>query len=144
MGNLSCSKRHCVVFVFFAATVVVASAQTFTSLYSFAGPDGANPYANLAQGADGNFYGTTEVGGANCTTNEACGTVFAITPTGALSTLYSFCQQANCADGAASRAALMQTMNGDFYGTTEANGAHGQGVILEITPVGTLTTLYSF
>ena len=37
---------------------------TLTTLYSFAGSDGADPYAGLVQGSDGNFYGTTCVGGA--------------------------------------------------------------------------------
>ena len=37
------------------------------------------------QGSDGNFYGTTSCGGAN-----GLGTVFKITPSGTLTTLYSF------------------------------------------------------
>ena len=47
------------------------SAQSLTTLYSFAGSDGAQPYAGLVQGSDGNFYGTAGVGGAN-----NAGTVF--------------------------------------------------------------------
>jgi len=42
---------------------------------------------SLTQGKDGNFYGTTEFGGTN---KHNYGTVFQITPTGTLKTLYSF------------------------------------------------------
>jgi uncharacterized repeat protein (TIGR03803 family) len=43
----------------------ISASGVFTSLYAFTrGHDGANPYAGLVQGGDGNFYGTTEHGGA--------------------------------------------------------------------------------
>ena len=66
-----------------------------TTLYSFTGGnDGANPQAELVQGRDGNFYGTTENGGATnynpYTYSFGYGTVFKISPTGALTSLYSF------------------------------------------------------
>jgi uncharacterized repeat protein (TIGR03803 family) len=49
----------------------------------------------LVEGSDGNFYGTTtEFGAGNS------GTVFKMTPAGILTTLYSFCSKAGCADGA--------------------------------------------
>jgi uncharacterized repeat protein (TIGR03803 family) len=54
--------------------------------YSFSGGnDGSNPQAGLVQGTDGNFYGTTQNGGSG-----GWGTVFKISTTGALTTLYSF------------------------------------------------------
>ncbi len=43
--------------------------------------------AGLIQASDGNFYGTTKEGGAK----QYAGTVFKITPSGTLTTLYSFC-----------------------------------------------------
>jgi len=122
---------------------------TLTTLHSFAGypSEGGYPYAGLVLGTDGNFYGTTQLGGANsystlCKTG--CGTVFKIAPDGTLTTLYSFCAQTNCTDGAEPDAALVQASDGNFYGTTYYDGAHGYGTIFRITPKGALTTLYSF
>jgi hypothetical protein len=64
-----------------------AKAQSLTTLYNFCSQGGGNctdglmPEAGLAQGSDGNFYGTT---------NGHGGTVFRITPSGVLTTLPYF------------------------------------------------------
>ena len=79
----------CIVFVICAATAIASPAQILTTLHSFSGADGAVPIAGLVQASDGNFYGTTAFGG----TNSSGGTVFKITPSGTLTTLYSFCAQ---------------------------------------------------
>ena len=135
------------IIVVFSTTATISSlAQTLTTLVSFDGTNGANPSAAVVQGTDGNFYGTTIGGGV---TNppcyaDGCGTVFKITPTGSLTTLYSFCTLPNCADGAMPWAGLVQATDGNFYGTTRYTGANGGGTIFKITPGGTLTTLYSF
>lgn len=101
--------------------------------------DGESPYAGLVQGTDGNFYGTTNLGGAS-----GDGTVFKITPSGTLTTLHSF----DYTDGKNPNAGLVQATNGDFYGTTFYGGAYnspyGYGTIFRMTPTGTLTTLLSF
>ena len=162
------SRAGSAVFVVFALLLVslalsapVARAQSWGEvvLHSFAGTDGANPDASLIHGRDGNFYGTTAGGGDVGGTN-ANGTVFKITPSGALTTLYSFCSQPNCTDGAYPQASLIQGIDGNFYGTTRCGGANvheGEdpcwtnsrgvnpgGTVFKITPSGTLTTLYSF
>jgi uncharacterized repeat protein (TIGR03803 family) len=98
------------------------------------------PSAGLVQATNGDFYGTTAGGGA-CST---CGTVFKITPSGTLTTLYSFCSQSGCMDGESPFAGLVEGTDGDFYGTTQEGGAAGYGTIFKITPSGTLTSLYSF
>ena len=114
-----------------------------TTLYGFCAQnncdDGAEPEAGLVEAANGNFYGTTVLGGA-----EGKGTVFGITPAGKLTTLYSFCSQTNCTDGANPYAGLVQATNGDLYGTTFGGGANGEGTVFKITYRGKLTTLYSF
>jgi uncharacterized repeat protein (TIGR03803 family) len=119
-----------------------------TTLYSFCAQsgcaDGDFPLAGLVQGTNGDLYGTTFGGGANCAPN-GCGTVFKITPSGSLTTLYSFCSQSDCTDGSSPEAGLVQATDGDLYGTTSFNGdTYNGGTIFKITPSGTLTTLYSF
>jgi len=114
---------------------------TLTTLYMFTGgSDGNFPYAGLVQATDGNFYGTTGFGGAN----GGGGTFFRITPSGTLTTLYSFCSQPNCADGGGSYGGLVQASDGNFYGTTCCGGAYGSGTVFKMTPTGVLTTLHSF
>jgi uncharacterized repeat protein (TIGR03803 family) len=115
---------------------------TLTTLHSFAGTDGASPLAGLVQGSDGNFYGTTSAAGAyeTCFPQGHCGTVFKITPSGTLTTLYNFAGQ----DGASPRAALVQSSDGNFYGTTYTGGVVDFGTVFRITPTGTLNTLHSF
>ena len=98
--------------------------------------DGFGPNPGLIQGIDGNFYGTTQWGGAN---NQ--GTVFTITPHGALTTLYSFCSQGtypNCTDGENPQAGLVQAAagdtHGDLWGTTSGgDGAGSGGTVFKVT-----------
>jgi uncharacterized repeat protein (TIGR03803 family) len=127
----------------------ITPAGRLTTLYSFCSQpscaDGSTPAATLVQASNGNLYGTTYGGGAN-----QYGTVFEITPSAKLTTLYSFCSQPNCADGGIPWA-LVQASNGNLYGTTYAGGANaacengvGCGTVFEITLGGQLTTLYSF
>ena len=73
--KLSSWKTLCGVSLFCAAVAIVSPAQTLMTLASFNLTNGATPAAALAQGTDGNFYGTTEEGGAH-----SQGTVFKITP----------------------------------------------------------------
>jgi uncharacterized repeat protein (TIGR03803 family) len=111
--------------------------------------NGWMPAAGLIQATNGELYGTTFGGGTNPGGGAyGPGTVFKITPSGALTTLYSFCSKSNsqnsCLDGYSPVATLVQATNGYFYGTTTAGGANNAGTIFRMTPTGTLTTLYSF
>jgi uncharacterized repeat protein (TIGR03803 family) len=138
LNKLNWGKRAYAVLVLCATTAMALSAQTFTTLHSFDLTDGAYVVAGLVQATNGDLYGTTGSGGTN-----GSGTVFKITPNGTLTTLYSFCSQSNCTDGAGPNQ-MIQATNGDFYGTASSGGANGSGTIFKITPSGTLTTLYSF
>jgi uncharacterized repeat protein (TIGR03803 family) len=108
-----------------------------TNLHSFTSADGANPYAGLVQGADGNFYGTTYAGGSN-----SAGTVFKISPNGALTSLAAF----DGTDGANPEGGLVQGSNGFFYGTTYKGGSneYSYGTVFQIGSNGGLVSLYSF
>ena len=118
----------------------ITPSGTLTTLYSFGSQsgDGVFPQVGLIQATDGNLYGTTGHGGSN-----GYGTVFKITPGGALTTVYSFCSQSGCKDGALPQTGLIQATDGNLYGTSNG-GAHGDGTVFKITPGGRLTTLHSF
>ncbi len=121
-----------------------------TILYSFAGPpnDGNNPQAGLVLGSDGNFYGTTYFGGSSTNCGEpGCGTVFRISPDGVYSNLYSL--GGYPVDGTGPRAALVEGIDGNFYGTTWIGGSSGHcefgcGTVFQITPEGIEADLHSF
>jgi uncharacterized repeat protein (TIGR03803 family) len=120
----------------------ITPAGKLTTLYSFCAqdtscPDGAHPGA-LIQATDGNFYGTTNNGGAN-----SWGTLFRITPAGSFTTLYSFCQQANCTDGKNPTGPLVQASDGNLYGIA-GGGTNGNGEIFELTLAGQFIQLYNF
>ena len=104
-----------------------------TTLYSACSqsgcPDGNYLYAPLIQAKDGNLYGIMQIGGAHNS-----GTIFRITLSGTLTTLYSFCSQPSCADGQYPAAGLVQATNGNLYGTTADGGAHGDGTVFSIAP----------
>ena len=100
--------------------------------------------SSLAQGSDGNFYGTAADGGVN---TDSHGTVFKITPAGVVTNLHNFTGP----DGLFPGAGLVQGTDGNFYGTTTQGGATfvdsnspGNGTVFRITPAGVLTTLHSF
>src|SRR5205823_4902861 len=90
---------------------VTQGAVTLTTLYSFSGPDGANPAGGLVRGADGDFYGTTSDNGFT----SQYGTVFRLAPDGAFTNLYSL---HGADEGAWPQLGLVLGGDGNFYGTT--------------------------
>jgi uncharacterized repeat protein (TIGR03803 family) len=124
----------------------ITPAGTLTTLHTFClasnCPDGALPLTGVIIGPDGAFYGSTPLGG-----EYGGGTVFRITSTGSLTTVYNFCQPATgCADGEYP-SALMLGSDGNFYGTTSGGGGNidiNSGTLFQLTPKGVLTTLHTF
>ena len=118
--------------------------------YSFTGTggDGRNPEAELIQGNDGAFYGTTRYGGAT-----GYGTVFKLNGDGSgYNVLHSF--GGTSGDGRNPRAGLIVGRDGALYGTTFYGGAYTNwggvvytnwGTVFKLQPDGTgYSVLYSF
>jgi uncharacterized repeat protein (TIGR03803 family) len=115
----------------------ITAKGVFTTMYAFENEtDGSRPAAGLIQADDGAFYGTTVSGGSG-----GGGTIFKVTPRGALTTLYSF---SGSVTGSGPNGGLLQATDGNFYGMTAFGGSDDIGTIFEITPSGDFTTLHSF
>lgn len=130
-----------------AASVTVTAELPLTVLHSFSGPptggagaDGAGPFGGLAQGSNGDLYGTTAGGGTS-----GMGTAFMIDPSGNVTVLHAFSGPVNGGpDGAYPTAGLVQGVGGDLYGTTGFGGTSGLGTAFMIDPSGNETVLHSF
>jgi uncharacterized repeat protein (TIGR03803 family) len=108
----------------------ITKSGTETTLYGFKGDkfgsnDGYYPDAGLVN-VNGTLYGTTRAGGAT-----GNGTVFAITKSGVETVVHSF--KGGSEGGIASDAGLVE-VDGTLYGTTEAGGALGDGIVFSLTP----------
>ena len=115
---------------------------TETVLYSFgasSATDGYEPRGALILDAEGNLYGTTELGGAN-----GGGTVFKLSPSGTETILYNFCAEPSCADGNSPLGSLIMDKRGNLYGTTYNGGAHDQGTVFKLGASGSYKVLHSF
>ncbi|HVU47258.1 MAG TPA: choice-of-anchor tandem repeat GloVer-containing protein [Terracidiphilus sp.] len=98
-------------------------------------------------GDDGNFYGTTILGGDTASANCApigCGTIFQMTPGGAFTVLHNFeggaatdpNQPLNTqVDGATPWSPIVESDQGDFFGASEGN-AHSVPALFELDTLG--------
>ena len=114
----------------------LASAQTFSVLHAFSGPEGSNLYGGLTEDASGSLYGTTYGGGSGN------GTVFRLRKQGnswIVSTLHIF---QGGADGGGPTGNLVFGPDGALYGTTQYGGTGpcvdgsllGCGTVFQMTP----------
>lgn len=102
----------------------------FAVLHNFgdSSPDGIEPLDGLVIDAEGNLYGTTQLGGT-----AGYGTVFELTTAGSLQILHSFTWGS---DGGAPWGGVIRDHDGNLYGTTRGGGdplCHC-GVVFKITP----------
>ena len=88
---------------------------------------GYRPQNGLVRDAEGNLYGTTQIGG-----DAGYGVVFEITRYGKEKVLHSFCS-GDCSDGAYPWGDLIIDATGNLYGTTSGGGVNGNGTIYKIT-----------
>jgi uncharacterized repeat protein (TIGR03803 family) len=105
-------------------------------LFAFDDTDGYSPYAGVTLGTDGNFYGTTAFGGS-----AGYGVFFKITPVGTYTVLHEF---SGGSDGLYPRAAPIEGLDGNFYGTTQSGAGFLGATVYSYTPSGTFTTIYQF
>nr|WP_245586089.1 choice-of-anchor tandem repeat GloVer-containing protein [Solimonas soli] len=121
-----------------AWTPARADDDAFTVLHSFSQlVDGALP-VGIVRASDGNFYGTTSVGGSG---GVRLGTVFRYTAAGDYRVLHTF---ADTADGHGPDAGVIEGGDGALYGTTVVGGASDKGTVFRIGKDGTTSLLHSF
>lgn len=119
----------------------ISRSGTYKILHVFSGNahtgDRANPAAGLIQASDGNFYGTTQSGGAN-----GYGTAFKMTPAGAVTVLHSF--SSSDSNGEFPEGALIEAHDGNLYGTCYSGGANSVGTVFRISKSGSFRKIYDF
>jgi uncharacterized protein (TIGR03437 family) len=144
-------KRLCVL-IFCVTAGAMLRGQTFTKLADFGGANGLYP-VSLIPGNDGSFYGTTSgnSGVTNAVPPFAYGSVFKLTPSGVVTTIYNFCPPTDlpppdCPDGV-QPPGIVLGRDGNFYGTTFGGNqfwSSWYGTVFKITPGGTQTNLHVF
>jgi len=113
---------------------------TLTTLVSFNGTNGANPTATLVLAGDGNFYGTTTIGGTNYNGSRTTyGTIFRIGTNGTFTNLFTFLNT----NGANPASGLALGTDGRLYGGTQG-GTNSRGSIFRFTTNGVFTNLFLF
>jgi uncharacterized repeat protein (TIGR03803 family) len=105
---------------------------------------GSNTTTPLVQNHAGNLFGTNLLGGAGpfCTLEEGCGNVFQLIGS-AYTAMHNFCNWPNCVDGSQPNALILAS-DGNFYGTTNAGGSTGKGVVFKITPSHSYSVIHQF
>jgi uncharacterized repeat protein (TIGR03803 family) len=133
-GTLSCNSFN----IGCGTIFKVDSSGKETVLYSFPGRvGGETPLGGLLRDSAGNFYGTTQGGGAS-----GGGIVFRLDPNNNLSVLYNFPNDSG--NGVYANGDLIRDKSGNLYGTTFWGGTNFCGMVFKISPSGFGSNLHSF
>jgi uncharacterized repeat protein (TIGR03803 family) len=123
--------------------ITAQSAQTFKVLHTFHGKDGARPIGQLVLDREGNFYGTTGVGGLGAC-QLGCGTAFKMNMSGTITWTHSF----RDSNGQNPGGGLLRDSAGTLYGTTAVGGipnndicSFGCGVVFTLDKTGKKETV---
>jgi uncharacterized repeat protein (TIGR03803 family) len=101
-------------------------------LYDFKeGASGFTPLGLVARDKAGNIYGTTSEGGDSVC---ACGVVYKLAPQPGGKWKYTVLHKFVAATGGLPEGGVILDGKGNLYGTTLGGGAHGDGVVFEVTP----------
>jgi uncharacterized repeat protein (TIGR03803 family) len=106
-------------------------------LHSFSGTDGSYPGGGLTLATNGNYYGTTVMGGTN-----NFGVLYSITTAGTLTVLHNF---AGGSDGEYPYGPPIQATDGNFYGATSGTPDSSNGAtIYKLTSTGVYSVIFTF
>jgi uncharacterized repeat protein (TIGR03803 family) len=122
--------------------IPATQAQTYQTIFSFDGNDGAYSSAGFVHDAEGNLYSTTQAGGLY--NFGLGGTVYKLDQQLRQTVLYSFCAATNCTDGGVPLGGVTLDSAGNLYGATSSGGAYGYGAVFELNAAGVESVLYSF
>ena len=117
--------------------VTPGGAESVVHSFGQVANEGKQPNGKLFKNTQGDFLGTTTLGGT-----DGVGTIYKVTPAGVATVLYSF--RATGGDGQTPKGALLLDSLGNLYGTTSAGGAAGRGTVFKLSPAGVMTILHSF
>ena len=125
------------VLLYSVAAVKIAQGQTVTALYNFSpqSSSAAPQDVALAQGRDGELYGTSQGNG-----NTSDGSIFKVSSSRIFAEIFDFDITNGCCPGEG----LILGSDGNFYGAAGGGGNERNGVLFKVTANGTYTDIYDF
>jgi len=106
---------------------------TEKALHTFSNAPAGNPVAGLVMDTAGNLYGTVMLGATETSCGDGCGSLFKLSPVSGGSWTYKMVHVfGQGTDGYHPTGDLILDSAGNLYGTTQAGGAQGSGMVFEI------------